>query len=474
LTNQLPAYLQGYQAPDVGAALSANLGSAMPPHVSIEDGRFTLIDASNNEIPVPTFDAGEANRPGLGVYLDAAIIDVNHVMSRIYFAGAYVKNAEGGRPDCFSDNGIGPSISAGNVPLLRPPHPMAGSPTRTCAECPMSEWTKINQNNKKVPWCSHKQKIALLIPGFPTLFLLAVPPNSHGPLREYVNTAKGNGANIVDLITRIWFISQGTLGFRAMSYIDEPTAQLRQAAYAEKKTDALLGRNDVARPAGAIAYQPTGHEQTTIQFSGQPPQPMVQPAQGQIVQVQQPVQSQVAGMGDLNLPHTQIQPTQQWSGQGQQGTQQQMPVQWPDPRLQATGPSQQFVQQTPQQVQQPGPFMQAGTFPAGAAAMNQPSSTGAAPSVVNPGQQAEPTTKRRRRTAAEMQAANGAALTGQSIQQPAGAPQAPFPHPGQASAGAGGGALPGQTDMGFGLAQGQPASANPELATMLDDFFKQG
>ena len=48
---QLPAYLQQYQAPDIGAALSANLGSAMPPHVSIGGGRFTLIDAGNNSRP---------------------------------------------------------------------------------------------------------------------------------------------------------------------------------------------------------------------------------------------------------------------------------------------------------------------------------------------------------------------------------------------------------------------------------------
>ena len=106
MTQNLPAYLQTYQAPDIGATLSANLGSAMPPHVSIGGGRFTLIDAGNNEIPVPTFD------PAIGVYLDASIIDVNPVMSRIYFSGSYDVGAEGVRPDCFSDNGIGPSVSS--------------------------------------------------------------------------------------------------------------------------------------------------------------------------------------------------------------------------------------------------------------------------------------------------------------------------------------------------------------------------
>lgn len=419
----LPSYLQQYQAPDVGAALSANLGSAMPPHVSIADNRFVLIDAGNNEIPVPTFD------PQIGVYLDAAIIDVNSVMSRIYFAGNFDKNADGVRPDCFSDNGVGPSVSANS--------PQAP----TCAICPRAEWTKINANGKKVPWCSQKQKIALLIPGFSTLFLLAVPPNSHPLLREYVELCKGNGTNMADLVTRIWFVSQGTLGFRPLSYIDEPTAQLRQAAYAEKKTDMLVGRNDVARPAGAIAA----------------------PAQAQIAPTVQAVQPNFnAGTGTLMPP--QVQP-----GQGTTG--------WPAP--QAQQPAQQTTQWPPQahqQVQQPGPFVnqpnvQDAAFPSQQATL--PASAGTAPT------EPAPTGRRRRRTAAEMQAAQQPAQGPNGTGAPAGSPQAPFPVV-QTSAGP-------QTDMGFGttgaspaqsggfgIQQGQPAAANPELATMLDDFFKQG
>ena len=393
MTNQLPAYLQNYQAPDVGATLSANLGSAMPPHVSIGGGRFTLIDAGNNEIPVPTFD------PQLGVYLDAAIIDVNNVMSRIYFAGAYDGSAEGVRPDCFSDNGVGPSVSANS--------PQAS----TCAVCPKAEWTKINNNGKKVPWCSQKQKVALLIPGFPTLFLLAVPPNSHSYLREYVEKCKGNGANVANLITRISFVPgvQGTLQFQPVSWIDEAVAQLRQAAYAEKKTDALVGRTDVARPAGAV-----------LGTQAQLPMPAANP--------------NIAGTGQLMPPA--IQPGQATTG-------------WPAQ-----------AQQPAQQVQQPAPFPT--VSPAASSTWPTiPQSPGSAGPAAPVTQGADPApTRRRRRTAAEMQASqpNGAAP----------APQAPFPHPGQVASGAA-----GQPSQGgnFGIAAGQPAASNPELSGMLDSFF---
>src|SRR5216684_7313454 len=269
----LPSHLQNLQTPDIGGVLSANLGSAMPPHVSIGGGRFTLIDASNNEIPVPTFD------PVIGVYLDAAIIDVNPVMSRIYFEGNYDANAEGVRPTCFSDNGIGPS-TASSVPQAP-----------TCAACPRSEWTKVNPNGKKVPWCTQKQKIALLIPGFDVLFMLAVPPNSHGPMREYVERCKGNGVNMANLITRMSFLSQGTLQFAPMSYIDAPTAELRQKAYVEKKTDALVGRNDVARGPGSIgvsAPQQIAATSTQMPSSGQQFLQSSPTVTGPIPQVQQP------------------------------------------------------------------------------------------------------------------------------------------------------------------------------------------
>lgn len=424
--NQLPAHLQRFQAPDVGAALSQNLGSAMPPHVSIEGGRFTLVDASNNEIPVPTFD------PKIGVYLDAAIIDVNEHMSRMYYIKDYDPSAAGAPPDCWSDNGVAASVGATSVPLLLPPHPRAGQSAATCAECPMSIWgSKISNLGSKIPACSQKQKTALLVPGFSTLFLLAVPPNSHKFLREYVERSRGSGVNLADVITRISFVPgvQGTLQFAPVNYIDEPTAILRQAAYTEKKTDALVGRNDVPRTTTLAA-----------------------PAQQTVIPNMQ------AGVGDLNQPISASQIAMQ-----------------PQPAT--------FGQH--QQVQQPAPFVPAGTFGNVPIAASQSTSTPTPSSNPAPAQLApttspsEPpaTPRKRRRTAAEMQAAQpqGGGLSPAPAAQTA--PQAPFPVS-QAP-----GALPGQLDAfpaasgapaqpQFGMAAGQPVGANSEVSAMLDDFFK--
>jgi hypothetical protein len=71
-----------------------------------------------------------------------------------------------------------------------------------------------------------------------------------------------------------------------------------------------------------------------------------------------------------------------------------------------------------------------------------------------------PAQRKRRRTAAEMQAANGTPTNGQAAPGPANAPEAPFPHAGKSEA----------QPANFGIAQ--PAQADPALGAMLDDFFK--
>ncbi len=444
--SNLPAHLQRYQTRDIGSTLSANLGSAMPPHVSIAGGRFTLVDASNNELPGAWFDQR------IGVYIDACIVDVNEHLSRMYFAGAYDSNAEGVRPDCFSDNGIGPSSTAGS--------PQAPS----CTPDPTGQWgckwavwgSKINQNGKKVPACSQKQKVALLIPGYNILFLLAIPPNSHGPLREYTEHCKGHSINMADVLTRIYFKAGevGTLCFQGLAYIDEPTAELRQAAWNEKKTDSLVGRTDVPRPTRSIESQ--------VQYKGNDPE--LRAAITQMQPSQQPLINQNAGMGDLNLLHTQVQPNQVFQ-QGQLPIQQ---VQQPSPFVQTAQPAVQtdtgaaFATQSAfssnQQVQPSGPFASAGT-----AAPSGPSTTNVAQSAgtTSPSEQPQQG-RRRRRTAAEMAAANGgAALSGPNPTTLAQAPQAPFPHPGQQDT------APAQGN--FGIAQ--PSEPSNEVKTILDDFF---
>lgn len=256
MTNQLPAYLQQRQSKGLAQDLIANLGTGSPPYVSIANNRFTLIDSAGAEEPVATYD------PKTGPYLDCVVVDSNEHMSKVFYDKAFDPNANQYEPPaCFSDNGIGPSRSASKPQ------------STTCAACPNAVWgSKVSAvSGKGLKACHDTQKLAIMIPGDDVVFLLRVPPNSLSNLRGYTSKFVGQQIDISDVVTRISFVSQGTLQFAATSYIDEATYKRREAIATSHGTDVLVGRTDMPRtdalPASAAPAQLTAPEQQVQQPS---------------------------------------------------------------------------------------------------------------------------------------------------------------------------------------------------------------
>lgn len=427
--NQLPAHLQQYQTRDLGESLSRNLGATAPPYVSIAGSRFTLIDAAGNEVPCAGHDAQ------IGVYIDACIIDAGDHKSRVFYENDYDPQAPRyAPPECWSDNGVGPSVSC-SKPQARTCTPDPQGVTG----CRWSVWgSAISNQGNQIPACQEVQKLALIVPQMPqAVFLLRVPPNSHKHLRSYNELAKRNGIRLPDVITRIYFdrTTQGTLLFAAQAYIDAPTAELREAAYIEKKTDALVGRTDIAR----------------------------QPATAQISVQPNTTNPQILGMGNANRPMA-VPQVNQWPTQPN-----------PTPTQPNSALAQPFA--TASTTAQPATF---GPTPPGSGSMPaigaQPVATltglpmqpaalqtnGAGPAVGIPAPAAGGQGRRRRRTQAEIQAAQQATQQPQTTAAPL---KAPFPVS-QAP-----GSLPGQLDAGFGMSPGVEASSSDEVKKALDDFF---
>jgi hypothetical protein len=347
--------------------------------------------------------------------LDCVIVDrSNFACKRFYPPDKPWTPNSDDPPLCWSTNGVGPSINA--------PIPQA----RTCVECPNnvrgSAVSKISGASIKA--CRDEFHMAILLPTMPDMmFQFVLTPGSFDNWQAYTAKFKNSNVRISMVVTRMSFVPKinGVIEFASVAYVDEATNGIVVRALAEKATDLLVGRLDTPRVAAIAAPAVHGHVQ------------------------QQP------GQTEDSLP----------------------PL-----RMGASGG--QPVQQTSAQVQQPGPFDVARTA-------GNPSTNTATPSTnadPAPGASTTPPSapaqgqRRRRRTAAEMQAANGAAPA-QASPQPAatgGAPlRAPFPNPGQQ------GGLPGtgqQTTQvppnNFGIAQGQPAGGNPEVSAMLDDFFGKG
>ena len=254
----LPAHLKNRRSQVVASEVAAGLGSAQPPHVSILGGRFTLVDAAGNKKSVET------------TYLDCVIIDGQKGRSRTFWGvGAVFEGDNSGPPLCYSDNNIGPSINA--------QEPQA----QTCAVCPMARFDSdvSKMTGKPVPACKVLKKLAIMLPGFAFPFQLRIPVMSHASLATYSNEFKAGDADVSDVITRVTFVEGKTgelafdfadFGQQDLPYIDAATMTLRDDMLETKKTDVLVGRNDVPW-SGAL---PAPKEQQALA----PPKPAAQAA----------------------------------------------------------------------------------------------------------------------------------------------------------------------------------------------------
>jgi hypothetical protein len=254
----LPAHLKNRRSQAVAVEVAAGLGSAQPPHISILGGRFTLVDAAGNKKPLDT------------TYLDCIIIDGQKGRSRTFWGvGAVFEGDNSGPPLCFSDNNIGASSLAQEPQSL------------TCALCPMARFDSdvSKMTGKPVPACKVLKKLAVLLPSFGFPFQLRVPVMSHSSLATYSNEFKAGDADVSDVVTRITFVEGKTgelnfdfadFGQEDLPYIDEGAMTLRDDILESKKTDVLVGRNDVPW-SGAL---PASKEQATLA----PPKPAAQAA----------------------------------------------------------------------------------------------------------------------------------------------------------------------------------------------------
>ncbi|MFA5902260.1 MAG: hypothetical protein WC829_24475, partial [Hyphomicrobium sp.] len=280
---QLPAHLQNRQIRSLTERAAEGMGSTLPPHISIQGNSFTFIDAAGNEYqPVLTFDA--------------TIVDVSDHMNKRYFDKPYVPGQDTGEPPaCWSANGIVPSREA-----VRPQ-------AVSCDVCPHNErGSKISAlSGAAIKACRDERWIAVLVPQMPQMiFQLVITPGSFKNWKAYTETFRNYGVELSLGLTRFSFKPKvnGELLFEHVGWVDEPTVAAVEAAVREKKTDAIVGRNDQPRligsqgvgSPGAVAQQtlPPPNQFGTAQPMQIAPQSMINVAPQQEVipppQVQQP------------------------------------------------------------------------------------------------------------------------------------------------------------------------------------------
>jgi len=205
---------------------AANLGRPMPPRLSIDGNRFTLIDSAGNE------------RPHNLLTLDIVIIDLNDHTSKMYWGKEYNPNDTGDIPICWSDNGEAPSVQAQtpqSPKCMTCPHNAIGSA--------ISKFT-----GTKIKACVDMKKVAFIVPGEQGIYLMTIKPGSFKNWSAYVNMLAGQksnthpgGVELYEVVTQLAFESQGVLKFSPVGWskIDEA-----QAAFDRGVTPEIVGAND--------------------------------------------------------------------------------------------------------------------------------------------------------------------------------------------------------------------------------------
>jgi hypothetical protein len=119
-------------------------GTMLPPHVSIKDNRFTLVDGAGTRHPLNTLS------------LDCVVLDLNEKMSRIYYDPNEPYDPDSPAvPLCFSDNGVAPSVRA------REPQAKSCKPDREGVNgCRWSVWGSATSKvtGQEVPACRRQAR----------------------------------------------------------------------------------------------------------------------------------------------------------------------------------------------------------------------------------------------------------------------------------------------------------------------------
>lgn len=271
------------------ADMVSGIGFGQPPRISIKGGRFSIVDTAGNALPANFVDQQ------LGYYLDIVICDANPAQSKIFFGRDY-QDGDDSPPACFSDNGVGPSSNASQ--------PQAQS----CAVCPNnmigSAVSRLTGDGIKA--CRDQKKLAAFVVGAPVpdeIYLLVVTPGTLKNMRAYAGTLDRNGQDPADVVTRVYFAAgqTGVLNFVAVSEIDQTMDARLERAAEDGRTDAIVGRNDVARPAGA-PLPAIGHQGAPALPPPQPPPHQFQPSGPTNGTYQPPPQAFVAAQQPQQAP----------------------------------------------------------------------------------------------------------------------------------------------------------------------------
>jgi hypothetical protein len=224
------------------------IGSALPPHISIQGNSFTLIDSSGAQKKVEF--QGQDGRMYVSPFLDVVIADLGKISKRFMDPEKPWTPDSSDPPLCYSKDGVVPAMDA-NV-----------KQARTCAECPQnvrgSAVSKLTGTSIKA--CRDEKWMALVVPAIGTdmVFRFTLTPGSFKNFQGYIEKFKGQQFDMPDVVTRLAFVQgvNGVVSFEAVDHAPEPVKQAVEQARISGKTDVFVGRDGYTALAAPEAPAP--------------------------------------------------------------------------------------------------------------------------------------------------------------------------------------------------------------------------
>jgi len=289
---QLPAYLANRDLTgSVSSDALGGLSSNAVHKISIEGKRWKLQDPQGQEFEVQQF------------HLDVIIVGVNPHVSKTFYATKWVHGQDQKAPDCWSDNGIGPSSRA------------TGPQCGTCQQCPNNAWgSRISEAGSQVKACVDSKKLAVVLAENPTgaIYQLRVPADS---LKNLATAAKNLAQQKMGLeyaIMRLTFdaaVPHPKIIFSPLTYVTEQQYAVVEDLKGTEDVADVTNITDVPRtaPIAQIAHQPMPVPQATQ--APQAPQFVPQPVP-QYVPQPQPVAMPQAPVFTAPAPQAPVAPQQ--------------------------------------------------------------------------------------------------------------------------------------------------------------------
>ena len=241
---QLPAHLQRHMIQQggvnaVAADVMSGLSSGAIHKISIEGRRWKLQDPQGQEFMVPQF------------HLDVILVGANPHVSKTFYATKWNQQQEGKAPDCWSDNGVGPSSRAAA--------PQCG----TCQLCPNNAWgSRISETGSQVKACADSKKIAVILADNPTgpVYQLKVPADSLKNMANMAKAVASRGAPLDRVIMRLEFdpaVSHPKIVFSSPDYVNVAQDAAVDEVLGSDEISEALNLSDIAIKAmPQIAQQP--------------------------------------------------------------------------------------------------------------------------------------------------------------------------------------------------------------------------